>query len=51
MNPGQSPDWLLTTVGAVRELMVKRLEAESLDGEAKREQYHECCDDRLWRVE
>jgi len=37
VNPGQSPDWLLTTVGAVRELMVKRLEAESLDGEAKRE--------------
>ena len=37
MNQGHSPDWLLTTVSAVRELMVKRLEAESLDGEAKRE--------------
>lgn len=37
MNQGHSPDWLLTTVSAVRELMIKRLEAESLDGEAKRE--------------
>jgi PAS domain S-box-containing protein len=32
-----SPEWLMTTVGAVRELMVKRLEAESLEGESKRE--------------
>jgi PAS domain S-box-containing protein len=32
-----SPEWLLTTVTAVRELMVKRLEANSLAGDAKRE--------------
>lgn len=32
-----SPEWLLTTVSAVRELMIKRLEAESLNSEAKRE--------------
>ena len=37
MNSGNSPEWLLTTVGAVRDLMIKRLEAESLDGDAKRE--------------
>jgi PAS domain S-box-containing protein len=37
VNPGHSPEWLTTTVGAVRELMVKRLEAESLDNESRRE--------------
>ena len=37
MIPRHSPEWLMTTVGAVRELMVKRLEADSLDGESKRE--------------
>ena len=37
MNPRNSPEWLLTTVTAVRDLMIKRLEANSLDGEAKRE--------------
>ena len=37
MNPGPTPDWLLTTVTAVRELMIKRLEADSLNAEAKRE--------------
>jgi PAS domain-containing protein len=30
-------DWLLTTVNAVRELMVERLEKHSLDAEAERE--------------
>jgi len=33
----QSADWLATTVTAVRELMIKRLEAQSLSPEAKRE--------------
>src|SRR5438067_4309088 len=37
MNSGNSPEWLLTTVSAVRDLMIKRLEAESLDADAKRE--------------
>jgi PAS domain S-box-containing protein len=37
MNPAGSPEWLLTTVTAVRELMVKRLETESLEGDARRE--------------
>jgi PAS domain S-box-containing protein len=32
-----SPEWLMTTVTAVRELMIKRLEGDSLDGEAKRD--------------
>jgi PAS domain S-box-containing protein len=36
MNP-RTPEWLLTTVTAVRDLMIKRLEAHSVDGEAKRE--------------
>src|SRR5438093_1129023 len=35
--PGRAPDWLLTTVTAVRELMIKRLEAAAADPEAKRE--------------
>ena len=35
--PGHTPDWLLTTVTAVRELMLKRLEAATSDPEAKRE--------------
>ena len=35
--PGRAPDWLLTTVSAVRELMIKRLEAAAADPEAKRE--------------
>ena len=37
MTAGHSPDWLITTVAAVRELMIRRLEANSLDGESKRE--------------
>ena len=37
MNPRNSPEWLTTTVGAVRELMIKRLEAESLDPGSRRE--------------
>ncbi|HYY62320.1 MAG TPA: hypothetical protein VE756_13140, partial [Burkholderiales bacterium] len=37
MNCGHSPEWLLTTVSAVRELMIKRLEAESLDDDSRRE--------------
>ncbi|MBW8907311.1 MAG: PAS domain S-box protein [Betaproteobacteria bacterium] len=37
MTPGHSPEWLLTTVSAVRELMIRRLEADSLDVESKRE--------------
>jgi PAS domain S-box-containing protein len=37
MNPAGSPEWLLTTVTAVRDLMVKRLETESLGGDARRE--------------
>ena len=37
MNSRHSPEWLTTTVGAVRELMIKRLEADSLDTEARRE--------------
>ena len=37
MNSCSSPEWLLTTVTAVRDLMIKRLEADSLDGDAKRE--------------
>src|SRR5213082_4161123 len=37
MNSGNSPEWLLPTVSAVRDLMIKRLEAESLDADAKRE--------------
>lgn len=37
MNSRNAPEWLFTTVTAVRDLMIKRLEANSLDGEAKRE--------------
>ena len=37
MTNGHSPEWLMTTVGAVRELMIRRLEANSLDAESKRE--------------
>jgi len=37
VNSGHSPEWLLTTVTAVRELMIKRLEGALLDVEAKRE--------------
>ena len=37
MNPDQTPEWLLTTMSAVRELMVKRLDADSLDAAAKRD--------------
>lgn len=37
MNGKNSPEWLLTTVTAVRELMIKRLEANSLNSDAKRE--------------
>jgi len=37
MTPARSSEWLLTTVSAVRELMVKRLEADSLNPDAKRE--------------
>jgi PAS domain S-box-containing protein len=32
-----SPEWLMTTVGAVRELMIKRLETEAAHSEAKRD--------------
>jgi PAS domain S-box-containing protein len=35
--PGRSPDWLLTTVTAVRELMINRLEAAAADPGTKRE--------------
>lgn len=34
---GHSPEWLMTTVAAVRDLMIRRLEADSLDPESKRE--------------
>jgi len=37
VNAQNSPEWLLTTVTAVRELMIKRLEQELLDPDAKRE--------------
>src|SRR3954464_12554086 len=37
MTPARSSEWLLPTVSAVRELMVKRLEADSLNTDAKRE--------------
>ena len=37
MNSGKSPEWLLTTVTAVRELMLRRLETDSLNVEAKRD--------------
>jgi PAS domain S-box-containing protein len=37
MMAAHSPDWLLTSVSAVRELMIKRLEAESQNPDAKRE--------------
>jgi PAS domain S-box-containing protein len=36
-SPPNSPEWLFTTVTAVRELMVKRLQADSLDAEARRD--------------
>ena len=37
MNPdSRSPEWLLTRVTAVRELMMKRLEADSLNPDARR---------------
>ena len=37
MEPGQTPEWLLTTVSAVRELMIRRLEGDGIEGEAKRD--------------
>lgn len=37
MSDGGSPKWLLTTVTAVRELMIKRLQANSLNEDARRE--------------
>ena len=37
MNPNQTPEWLHTTMSAVRELMVKRLDADSLDAAARRD--------------
>ena len=37
MISGKSPEWLLTTVTAVRELMLRRLENDSLNVEAKRD--------------
>jgi PAS domain S-box-containing protein len=37
MTTRHSPEWLMTTVGAVRELMLKRLEAESANSDAKRD--------------
>jgi len=36
MNSRTSPEWLMTTVTALRELMIKRLETE-LDAESKRD--------------
>lgn len=36
MNPRSSPAWLLSSVSAARELMVKRLGADSLETEVKR---------------
>jgi PAS domain S-box-containing protein len=35
--PPSRPEWLLTTVNAVRELMIQRLEKHSLDPDAERE--------------
>ena len=37
MNAADSPDGLLATVSAARELMIKRLEGASLDSRARRE--------------
>ena len=37
MNQRHSPEWLLTTVSAVRELMIRRLEADSLNADGKRD--------------
>ena len=37
MNSDHSPEWLLTTMSAVRELMVKRLDTDSLDAAARRD--------------
>ena len=37
MNSRHSPEWLLTTVTAVRELMIKRLETEASNSETKRD--------------
>lgn len=37
MNSQNAPDWLSTTVTAVRELMIKRLEVDSLNVDARRE--------------
>ena len=37
MSSEHSPEWLLTTMSAVRELMVKRIDADSLDAPARRD--------------
>ena len=37
MNSGHSPEWLLTTVTAVRDLMIKRLEVDALNPDTKRD--------------
>jgi PAS domain S-box-containing protein len=37
MTTSHSPDWLVAAVSAVRDVMLKRLEAPSLDAQAKRE--------------
>ena len=37
MNSRHSPEWLLTTVTAVRELMIKRLEADAGNPDTKRD--------------
>jgi PAS domain S-box-containing protein len=37
MTTGRSPEWLMTTVGAVRELMLKRLAVEVANSDAKRD--------------
>ena len=37
MNSRHSPEWLFTTVTAVRALMIKRLEADSLNPDSKRD--------------
>ena len=36
-SPSGAPDWLRTTVTTVRELMIKRLETDPVDSEARRE--------------
>jgi PAS domain S-box-containing protein len=37
MNSRPSPEWLTTTISAVRKVMIKRLEADSLNPDSRRE--------------